>query len=77
MQIKPSMEDAAPKKFAASIGFLMTLSLLFASLLHLKILFSLLFGLLVSCIALEALFRYCVGCKIYHFYIKGKALCQR
>lgn len=61
--------DAAPKKFAAGIGFVFSLAigaLLFA---HYYVAANLLASALLFCAALEAFAGYCVGCVIYTYAV--------
>jgi hypothetical protein len=67
----PAMVNAAPKVFAAKIGFFSCLIILIASLIpnaHLAA--RLLMGLLMVFAALESFFKYCVGCKMYSIYFR-------
>ena len=77
LKIEPSMEDGGAKKFAASLGLFTIVLLIVAKFGHMQTLFGSLFVILFLCIALEALFGYCIGCKLYTFYLKGKNLCRR
>lgn len=60
--------DAAPKKLAAIFGLIFLLTIFLVKLLHLIVLFYILSGILLSCIFLEVVFSYCLGCEIYHLY---------
>ncbi|WP_331774287.1 DUF4395 domain-containing protein [Sulfurospirillum sp. 1612] len=65
LHIKPEMTDEAPKRFALFIGlfFSLSLSILYAG--GSFVLGAVIAGILVVCALLEALFNYCVGCKVY------------
>ena len=67
LDIKPEMTDEAPKRFALFIGlfFSLLLSILYAG--ESLIFGAIIAGILVFCALLEALFNYCVGCKVYQF----------
>jgi hypothetical protein len=65
LRIQPAPVDAGPKRFAAGIGALFSLGLALALWRHQPEIALGLAGLLVLAAALEALFGYCVGCKIY------------
>ena len=57
--------DAAPKKFAAGLGFLFSL-IIGISLLSGSLILSYTFGLiLLLCALLEGIFSFCVGCHVY------------
>lgn len=66
-KIEPVLVDAAPKIFAARIGFLFSCLLIVCWLLHLGAA-ALIIGLMfAACALLEAAFRFCVACKLYPF----------
>lgn len=69
-KIRPLMANAGPKIFAAKIGFIFCCITAVSYLLNYEIL-----SLVVGCIfvlfaALEAMFRFCLACKIYPFVYK-------
>jgi hypothetical protein len=70
---EPTMVDAGPKIFAAKIGFM------FCCLIGAFYLMNwLIISVILSCIfaffaGLEAIFKFCVACKIYPFVCKRKA----
>jgi hypothetical protein len=67
----PAMVNAAPKVFAAKIGFFFSLIIFIASLIpNTYLLAKLLMGLLMLFAALESFFKYCVGCKMYSIYFR-------
>ena len=62
--------DAAPKKFAVRIGFMMSIILITISLLGFYT-FSIYFSIFFSIpVFLETFFGYCLGCQIYSILIK-------
>ena len=73
-KIKPVMVDAGPKIFAAKIGFLfcclLTVSWIFA-LERTALVAGVIF---MTCAALEAVFRFCVACRIYPLIYTAKAV---
>ena len=69
-KIRPLMVNAGPKIFAAKIGFIFCCITAVLYLLNYQII-----SLVVGCIlalfaALEAVFRFCLACKIYPFVYK-------
>ncbi len=67
LKIKPKYINAGPKVFSARIGVVFSLSVLISSLLGWKtsvLIFSVIFGI---CAFLEAVFAFCVACKVYPF----------
>ena len=72
LKIKPLMVNAGPKVFAAKIGFVFCCVISTFYSLNFPLI-SLTFGLIFSlCVALEAIFRFCIACKIYPFIYKIK-----
>lgn len=61
--------DAAPKKFAAGIGFVFSLAIAALLFAHYYIAANLLACALLFCAALEAFAGYCVGCVIYTYAV--------
>lgn len=59
--------NAGPKRFAASIGFLFSLLIFVAGLLHFRLAGLVLAVILLFFASLEAIFGICVACKIYPF----------
>ncbi len=68
LKLQTEKVDAAPKKLAAVFGLVFLLTIFLVSLVHLTLLFYILSGILLSCIFLEVVFSYCLGCEIYHLY---------
>ncbi|MFH2045408.1 MAG: DUF4395 domain-containing protein [Pseudomonadota bacterium] len=70
-KVKPTMVNAGPKIFAAKIGVLFCCMIAASYLLNFEktgIVIGLIF---IVCAALEAIFKFCVACKIYPFIHKG------
>ena len=59
--------DRAPKRFAAMIGFSMSLLLAISVLLNLTIFIVLISSVFISFAFLESTFGFCAGCYVYHF----------
>lgn len=57
--------NAAPKRFAAGVGFVFLLGISLAVYLDLSFAVYLLSAVLLGCALLEAVFAYCVGCVVY------------
>lgn len=73
VKVKPVMTDAAPKIFAARIGFLFSCLLTACWILDLSFA-ALIIGLMfAACAFLEAAFRFCIACKMYPLVCKIKA----
>lgn len=70
IDVKEKLIDAGGKKFAAKVGFILSSLLAMAAFLQLPLVVYTLGGILVLFATLEAIVAYCVGCKIYSFYIK-------
>jgi len=68
--IKPKLIDAGGKKFSAKIGFVITALLTVSAIFECQSAISALGGILIFFATLESAFAYCVGCKIYPFYLK-------
>ncbi len=72
-KVKPVMTDAAPKIFAARIGFLFSCMLTACWILNWHFA-ALLIGLMfAACAFLEAAFRFCIACKMYPLVCKISA----
>lgn len=70
LKIKPVLENAGPKRFAAKLGFTLSLVLLTSSLLNIYALNLVLCSILLVCAALESLFSICLGCYAYPYFSK-------
>ena len=69
-KLKPVLVDAAPKIFAARIGFFFSVLLIAAWLLHQNAAAWVIGLMFAACALLEAAFRFCVACKMYPFICK-------
>ena len=65
LNIPPRMMDEAPKRFALYLGWGMVLVMVILDTIGLTMLTKILAVLLLIFSSLEAVFEYCVGCKIY------------
>lgn len=65
-RLDPEPIFAAPKKFAAGIGFICSLTILVFLSLHYYAVAYIVGGVLVFFAFLEAVFKICVGCYVYH-----------
>ena len=63
--IAPSYQDDAPKRFALKLGVILLLSSIITLCIHIPLLTVLSIGILALCSFAEAVFDYCVGCKLY------------
>lgn len=61
--------DAAPKKFAAGIGFVFALAIAALQLSHFYLAANLAAAALLFCASLEAFAAYCLGCVIYTYTV--------
>lgn len=68
-QLKPTPVFAAPKKFAASLGFGMSLVIYLLFLFHFEIAGCAIAGILLICATLEATFKICLGCSIHSIFV--------
>lgn len=65
IDIEPKLIDGAPKRFAAKVGFVFSITLTILSLFHLPIALYSVGAILLFCAILESVFAYCVGCEVY------------
>ena len=63
--VKPKPIGASPKKFAARMGLLFVIILLSLLSIDCFIGYQITFILFFVAVALEAFFKFCIGCKIY------------
>ncbi len=63
--IRESLVDSAPKVFASYIGFVFSIIILLASLFEAESISAVFAIILAICAAMDAVFNYCVGCKVY------------
>ena len=66
LNIKKHPVDAAPKLYAAKIGFICTALIIVFSNFGLTIPTFAILAMLMACAALESFFDFCVGCQMYH-----------
>ncbi len=71
---KDKIIDAAPKKFAAKVGFIFSIIIFVALLLHLTVFAYTTTAILLVCTLLEGAFGYCVGCEFYFILQKLKLI---
>ncbi|MBU0991893.1 MAG: DUF4395 domain-containing protein [Proteobacteria bacterium] len=64
-KIKPLMVNAGPKIFAAKIGFIFCCMIAISHLIDSRAMGLAVGSLFMICAGLEAIFRFCVACKIY------------
>jgi hypothetical protein len=77
LNFKTKLIDAAPKRFAAKIGFIFSILILALVLLH-EFNFALIVAvILIVCAVLESVFGYCLGCQFYSIYITIKDNLQK
>lgn len=65
LHITPKPIGAAPKRFAARLGFLFSTTLLLLLYINCSIGYQIIFIMFIIAVGLEALFKFCIGCKIY------------
>ncbi len=70
LKAKPVLVDAAPKVFAARLGFFFSFLLTAAWLLNQNAAAWVIGLMFAACALLEAAFRFCVACKMYPFICK-------
>ena len=65
--LKPQLCDEAPKRFALYLGLgIISFFTTFLMFGFIKVALFMI-SILIICASLEALFDYCIGCKIYHY----------
>lgn len=67
--LKPKRIFAPPKKFAALLGFVFSLSILVLLLFDLYMAAYVTGGILLFCAVLESAFKICLGCYVYHWIV--------
>ncbi len=67
LKLQPHKSDEAPKRFALVLGLSMTFFMILFYLFSLPSLVYMLVVILLFCATLEALFDFCIGCKIYPY----------
>lgn len=69
LSLEPKQSDEAPKRFALILGWSMTVFMVLFYFLSMPILVFSLVLILFVCATLEALFDFCIGCKIYPYVV--------
>jgi hypothetical protein len=72
LQIKPVWTDAAPKLFAAKLGFGFSLAISIAAFAGAPMPAIVLASALLLCAGMEALIGFCVGCQMYALLLRLK-----
>lgn len=67
--IQPRPVFAAPKRFAAGIGFVFALGISLMLYFQLSIAAYIIGGVLVFCAVLESVFKICLGCYVYNWLV--------
>ena len=67
--LKPKPINAAPRKFAAGVGLVFSLTIAAFIFLHYAVSIYVFGGILILCAFLESVFGFCAGCFIYSFFI--------
>lgn len=67
--IRPRPVFAAPKKFAAALGFVFALAILILLYSGLTVWACSVGGVLLLCALLESAFKICLGCYVYHWIV--------
>lgn len=68
-KLTPKPIFAAPKKFAAGLGFVFSLSITVFLYAHLYVAAYVTGGILIFCAILEAVFNICLGCYVYNWIV--------
>lgn len=72
--LKTKTINAAPKEFAAKIGFAFTLLILFSQVANYNTLAFIFGGVMIFCTLLESIFSVCLGCYFYSFLSRYNVL---
>ena len=72
-KIKPIMVNAGPKIFAAKLGFIFCCIVAASYFLNFHVVSYVAGSIFLFFAALEALFRFCVACKVYPYIVKIKS----
>lgn len=67
LKLQPHKSDEAPKRFALILGWSITLFMVLFYFFSLPSLVYILVVILLFCATLEALFDFCIGCKMYPY----------
>ena len=72
-----TMVNAGPKLFAAKIGFLASLTITLCVLLDWIATYYFVAGIITAAAGAEAIFEFCLGCKIFPFWVKLKSVWKK
>ena len=70
LNIKPKIDNAGPKLFAARIGAFFSLAILVTSVAGLDVAAYILTAVFGLCASLEGFFGYCIACRIYPWFYR-------
>ena len=70
LHIKNKLTDRAPKRFAAGVGLLFTVTILILTLSHLSLYTNIVVSVLLFFAFLESFVGFCAGCYVYTFLKK-------
>ena len=68
-KLEPKWIYAPPKKFAASVGFVLSTAVFISLLAGFTLVAGIIGGILVFCSVLESVFGICVGCYVYDWLV--------
>lgn len=68
LELKKQLCDEAPKRFALSLGLVISFLMLFFYLISFTYITYALCTILITCAILEVAFEYCIGCEIYNCF---------
>lgn len=69
LNINPKPINASPRKFAAGLGLIFSLSIGLLIFLQLIIPYYIVGGILVICAFMESVLGFCLGCYVYSYFI--------
>lgn len=69
LNLKPKLVFAAPKKFAAGVGFVFTLVIFILAYFNYFLAAYVVGGILIIFAVLESLFKICMGCYVYNWIV--------
>lgn len=72
-KVKPVMVNAGPKIFAAKIGFIFCCFIALSYLFNFQVTGMIFSAIFIFFAALEAIFRFCVACRLYPYILKFKS----
>lgn len=77
LKFNEKLINAAPKRFAAKIGFVFSFIILLLLLAQQFYIALIVTGILLVCAVLESAFGYCLGCQFYSIYMYVKDYFQQ